>query len=299
MEVRLAETFIKVAELGNITKSADELGYSQGTITSQIKQLEAELGVQLFDRIGRGIQLSDAGRDFIPYAAALVRASQEADAFAISAKEPVGQISIMAGSSMTDGLLPTLLFEFKLRYPGINVAVQTIDSKDAMIDGLRQNKHNFVFDIGVRRDYPGCIKAAERKEDFVFVCHPWDPIAQLSEVSLEDIFDDKDSHPFIFHGGDETEFSIKNLLTERNIKAASRIEFSSPAAIVRMILQGYGRSLLPRFIVQSELDSGALVEIKTGENIQEAWSQLFYNTSKWVNPAMKAFIDYTQEYFEE
>jgi len=299
MEIRLAETFLKVAELGNITKSADELGYSQGTVTSQIKQLEADLGVQLFDRIGRGIQLSDAGRDFIPYAAALVRASQEADAFAISAREPVGHISVMAGSSITDGMLPSLLLEFKLRYPGINITVQTIDSREAMIDGLKQNKHEFVLDIGVRREYPGCIKTVERREDFVFVCHPWDPIAQLKDVSLQDIFGDRDHHPFIFHGGDESEFSIENLLIERNIKASSRIEFSSPSAIVRMITQGYGRSLLPCFIVQRELDQGELIRIDTREALPEVWSQLFYNRSKWVTPAMRAFIDYTEEYFRE
>ena len=170
----------------------------------------------------------------------MVRASQEAEAFAISAQEPVGHISIMAGSSITEGMLPSLLMEFKLRYPGINITVQTIDSREAMIDGLKQNRHEFVFDIGMRREYPGCVKAAEREEDFVFVCHPWDPIAQMKNVSLKDIFGDRDNHPFIFHDGDESEFSIKNLLAEKNIRAASRIEFSSPGAIVRMIMQGYG-----------------------------------------------------------
>ncbi len=136
--------------------------------------------------------------------------------------------------------------EFKLRYPGINITVQTIDSREAMIDGLKQNRHEFVFDIGMRREYPGCVKAAEK-----------------------------------------------------NIRAASRIEFSSPGAIVRMIIQGYGRSLLPRFIVQRELDSASLIRIDTQETIPDAWSQLLYNSSKWVTPAMKAFIECTNEFFEE
>ena len=63
METRLAATFIKVAELGNITKAAEQLGYSQGTVTSQIKQLEDELGgVKLFEKVGRNIRLTEEGR---------------------------------------------------------------------------------------------------------------------------------------------------------------------------------------------------------------------------------------------
>ena len=59
METRIAKTFIKVAELGSITRAAEQLGYSQGAVTSQIKRLEEDLGVLLFDRVGRGIQLKE------------------------------------------------------------------------------------------------------------------------------------------------------------------------------------------------------------------------------------------------
>ena len=68
MDIKLAATFLKVAEIGNITKAAEQLGYSQASVTSHIQQLEQHLGVQLFDRIGRGIQLTDAGSNFRPYA---------------------------------------------------------------------------------------------------------------------------------------------------------------------------------------------------------------------------------------
>lgn len=81
MDIKLAYTFIKVAETGNITRAAEQLGYSQASVTSHIQQLEKELGVALFDRIGRGIQLTEAGHDFRPYAVNLIKASEDADAF--------------------------------------------------------------------------------------------------------------------------------------------------------------------------------------------------------------------------
>ena len=96
MDTKLAYTFIKVAELGNITKAAEQLGYSQGSVTSHIQQLEQQLGVQLFDRVSRGIQLTDAGRNFRPFAADLIKASENADAFAvIGLLYPVRTVAIL------------------------------------------------------------------------------------------------------------------------------------------------------------------------------------------------------------
>ena len=68
MELRNLYTFIHVAELGSFTKAADQLGYSQSTISFQIKQLEEELGCLLFERINHTITLTERGRDLVSYA---------------------------------------------------------------------------------------------------------------------------------------------------------------------------------------------------------------------------------------
>jgi len=272
MEVRLAETFLKVAELGNITKSAEALGYSQAAVTTQIKKLETDLGVRLFDRMGRGIQLTDAGKAFISYAADLVRAGRIADSFSLDASVVSGHISLIAGSSVTVAMLPELIIRFRREYPEISLDIQTIDSKEAMIEGLRQNKHDFVFDIGVRREYDGCVKAAEHMEEFVFVCHHSDPLAKKKNVTLLEMFDDKRNNPFLFHEGDETEFSIKRLLVKKGMSLDYTIEFSASIAIVNMLLAGCGRSMLPKFIVEREIARGRLAVIDTEESVHCLWS---------------------------
>ena len=68
MDLRSLNIFIEVAELGSFTRAGEKLGYSQPTISFQIKQLEKEMGVTLFDRIGHTVTLTDAGRDALPYA---------------------------------------------------------------------------------------------------------------------------------------------------------------------------------------------------------------------------------------
>ena len=73
MELRNIKSFIKVAEFENFSKAAEVLGYAQSTITLQIQQLEQELGVNLFDRIGKRVLLSEKGRAFLSYANDMVQ----------------------------------------------------------------------------------------------------------------------------------------------------------------------------------------------------------------------------------
>jgi DNA-binding transcriptional LysR family regulator len=77
MDIRALNIFMEVAELGSFTKAGEKLGYSQPTISFQIKQLEKEIGVSLFDRIGHTISLTDAGRDALGYAQNICHLSQE------------------------------------------------------------------------------------------------------------------------------------------------------------------------------------------------------------------------------
>lgn len=66
MEIRNIITFVRIVEYNNFTKAAESLGYSQAAVTAQIKSLEKELGVPLFDRIGRSIALTEKGKTFLP-----------------------------------------------------------------------------------------------------------------------------------------------------------------------------------------------------------------------------------------
>ena len=68
MDIRNLTTFVHVAELGNFSRAAERLGYSQPTISVQIRQLEQELGFRLFDRIGHAVRLTDKGRETLAYA---------------------------------------------------------------------------------------------------------------------------------------------------------------------------------------------------------------------------------------
>ena len=72
MELRTVNTFLHIAELHSFSRTARQLGYSQSAVSSQIAQLEAELGTPLFDRVGKTVRLTDAGQTFLGYARTLL-----------------------------------------------------------------------------------------------------------------------------------------------------------------------------------------------------------------------------------
>ena len=83
MELRLLTTFLKVAQLQSFSKAAESLGYSQSAVTVQVQQLENELGVRLFDRIGKTVSITHYGQEFIPYARDVVSAAARAVSFTV------------------------------------------------------------------------------------------------------------------------------------------------------------------------------------------------------------------------
>lgn len=94
MELRNVKTFIKIAEIGNFSKAATELGYAQSTVTMQIQTLERELGVSLFERNGKSAVLSAAGKEFLDYAYNLQRCEAMALEHFAEGADPGGEVSV-------------------------------------------------------------------------------------------------------------------------------------------------------------------------------------------------------------
>ena len=112
MELRNIKSFIKVAEFENFSKAAEVLGYAQSTITLQIQQLEQELGVNLFDRIGKRVLLSEKGRAFLSYANDMVQLEAEAIETVSENPTPTGTLRIGTIESIASSFLPLLLEEY-------------------------------------------------------------------------------------------------------------------------------------------------------------------------------------------
>ena len=113
MEIRNIATFVKIVEYNNFTKAAESLGYSQAAVTAQIKSLEKELGIPLFDRIGRGIVLTEEGKTFLPYALNVLNAEEAARNSVQPTKELAGTLQICSPSSFAR---PSLYYAVHFRW---------------------------------------------------------------------------------------------------------------------------------------------------------------------------------------
>lgn len=294
MDIKLAYTFLKVSELGNITKAAEQLGYSQASVSSHIQQLEQDLGVALFDRIGRGIQLTDAGRRFRPYAVNLIKASEDADAFALDRTDPAGDLVIEASSSALIGILSRILPEFCAQYPGIHIAVRLGEDTDVLVSRVRQNRIDFAMFLDQKRNYEGCVKAAERYERFVFVAPPSDELAGKEGVNVMDIFDSFFISTFTSSDSSQQLRSVLDpFFTEHEMQPD--VELGANAAAVSFMIHGGGRSFLPYFMVEEEVKRKTLSIIDTEDIDSGMYTQVIYSANRWISPQMQAFIDFCND----
>lgn len=300
METRIATTFIKVAELGSITRAAEQLGYSQGAVTSQIKQLEENPGVLLFDRVGRGIQLTEAGKRFQEYAANLIRASEDADAFAMDEKEPEGPLVIEATSSVSIGILSKTLHTFHMRYPKIRISVRLSEDTDILIDHVRQNRVDFAVFLAPMDCFDGCVLAAEKKEIFRFVTSPADSLAKKKRVSLEKVLDESFVSAFISTDRDlKNEYVVESYLRQRGYDVQPVVEFGTIASVVNYIKTSGGHAYLPLFMIEEELKRKELCIIDTEPVDIHEHVQVIYSATRWMSPQMKVFAAFMKEVLEE
>lgn len=295
MEIRNIVTFIKASEMQSFTKTAAQLGYSQAAVTVQIKQLEDELGTQLFDRIGRSVRLTNAGEKFMPYALNMMRSVEEAANFMKVDDEPSGILRIGASSSFSAGMVPKILPGFHAKYPKIKLVFKTTDLLSQTCDLLRQNELDFTFTLDHKAVPTEFECVADRKEDIVFVTNPENPLARAKNVPLERILKEEfiSSDRGLSYGR-----YMEEALVERGLVFSPSVEIGSTSAIINMIAQGNGVSYLPKFLVDDPVNEGDLAIIDTEDLGIQVWTQMLRLRNKWLNPIMKAFIFYMQENLE-
>ena len=186
MELRNLITFIHVAELGSFTKAAEQLGYSQSTISFQIKQLEDELDCLLFERIKHTVTLTERGHELAVYANK-VRALTDEFRESLSRDERVsGHIHIVTPDSVCDEMINSRYVEFHNKYPDISIKFTTADTL-VMFDMLDHNEADAIITLdshSYRKDY---VIAKEEKVSTHFVVGADHPLAKKKKLLLADL----------------------------------------------------------------------------------------------------------------
>lgn len=292
MEIRNAATFVKIVECSSFTKAAESLGYSQAAVTAQIKALEKELGVPLFDRIGKRIYLTQAGSTFLPHALNLLKAEEEAVHSVRPAGRLTGELSICSASSYAQEVLPGILLKFLTQHPDVNVTVKISDFLEDTTARLARGELDLLACLDEEDAHPGFAATTKRAEKMVFVTHPDNPLLSQKKVTLEDAV----SSQFIVADRDISYCAaLEKQLRGRGVEFRPVMEIGSVGAIANMLLRGFGVSFLPEYAVLKYLQTGELARLDTEDIDIELYSYLIYSRDRWLNPVMKEFMRIFEE----
>ncbi len=186
MELRHLRYFVAVAEEQNVTRAATRLHVSQPPLSRQIRDLEEELGIVLFERSAKSLRLTEAGEVLLVEARAVLRRVDEAvqTARAVAGGER-GEIKVGYAPSLTVELLPGALKRFQEAHPGVRVQLHDL-STQAMLRGLRDRKLHVALMIRASaKVMDGLVFEELRRYAVCVAVHPSHPLARARQVSLE------------------------------------------------------------------------------------------------------------------
>ncbi|MBQ9120522.1 MAG: LysR family transcriptional regulator [Lachnospiraceae bacterium] len=291
MEIRNLITFVHVAEMNNFTKAAKYLGYSQSTVSFQIKQLEAELDCLLFERINHTIRLTAKGRELLAYAQKISHLTEEFKQDFHNSEELHGHIHIVTPDSICEMMMTQNYADFYQHYPHIFLKFSTADTDD-MFRILDHNEADIIFTLDshvYHRDY---VIAKEEQISTHFVTSVHSPFANQKNLSVRDIID----YPFILT---EKKLGYRKVFDEELAKQSLEIEpvleIGRTDLITTSLERGVGISFLPDFVTQKKVEEGTLVYLDIVDFKIDIWKQLIYHRSKWISKPFEAFMNYVMQ----
>ena len=287
MEFREISTFLQVAQYQSFSKAARHLGYSQAAVTIQIKQLEQELGVHLFDRIGQQISLTHQGQVFYQYAVSIRNELEQAKNAVSDPSTLSGKLCLGTIESICASIFPDLLAEYHRLHPEVTISIVT-DSPGVLLDRMNENTIDIVYLLD-RRIYDNrWCKTLEEPEENIFVASPDHELALAKrELELDEVL----RFPFFLTEKDASyRHMLEQYLASINRSVKPFLEIGSTEFIIHMLLKNTGISFLPKFTVQRELQQKQLTALNVRGFQMQTWRQIFYHKDKWVTREMQEFL---------
>jgi DNA-binding transcriptional LysR family regulator len=252
------EAFLEVARLGNVSRAADALYVTQPTLTARLKNLEAELGEQLFLRTGRGLRLTEAGRAFLPHAERALRSLREGEVAVTELQRgDAGSLVVGAAPAVSTYVLPGLLRRFLTLTPGVRLVVRTGHSEEVLAMVLADDVH-----VGLVRalHHPPEVASTPVYEDhLVLVVPPGHRFTGGAGIRLEDL----DTEPLVLFDRTSSYHELTNaLFREAGVLPSTVMELDNIEAAKQMVAHGLGVALLPHIAVTAEVAAGTLAEVR-------------------------------------
>jgi DNA-binding transcriptional LysR family regulator len=291
---RQLRVFAEVAQQGSMARAAETLHLTPPAISMQIKEIESQVGLPLFDRNGRAVTLSTAGEYFLVHAKRLLAALKDADHAMARLKRVERGLLTIGMVSTAKYFVPHLLARFHEDHPGVDVRLRVAGNREQLVSLMDAGE----VDISIMGRPPR--EVATRAESFaahplVFVAPPAHPLVRRADLPVGAL----DGCGLIAREhGSGTRAAMEAFFAEHRFEPRLAMEMSSNETIKQAVIAGMGISFLSLHTVGLEVRSGLLSVLDIqGTPLLRTWN-VVHMGSKVLSPAAEAFRYYVIEHGE-
>lgn len=291
MEIRQLKAFKTIANLLSFNKAAEKLHYAQSSISVQIQTLEEELGVQLFDRLGRRVQLTETGTLLLQYASKILDLVDETHSVVTGDREPVGSLTVRIPETFGVHRLPPVVKAFHSRFPKVQLNFITC-ALEGLDKDLRKGVTDLAFLLAESISAPDLDVETLGFESVVLVAGPGHSLSAKRSVHTRDLA----GETILLSKVDCSYRKIfEQILKQEEVTAYNRLEFHSVEVIKRNVMDGLGVSVLPEIAVAEDVRQKRLVVLPWSEGGIEVAILMIWYRERWMSPTLQAFMDVTRK----
>jgi len=294
MNFKQLEAFIWVAELQSFTRAARQLYMSQPAVSFQIKALEEDLQVALFQRGDKKVVLTEAGRLLYPEAKQMIRHYNRIKAGLDDLKGlKTGHLVVGASTIPGEYLLPLMIGGFKEKYPGIQVVLKVAGSGQVS-RWIREREVDLGI-TGATLEGEGIECQQWLRDQLILIVHPSHPWAKLDIVTLDDF---KIESMILREQGSGTRRSLEQRLGEKGValdKIHHTMELGSTRAVITAVEANLGVSIVSKYAVQESLELGKVKKVQLDDVDLSRYLYQVRHTQGIGGYAIEAFITFIND----
>lgn len=286
MTITQLSTFLKIVELKSFSAAADRLGYAQSTVTTQIKQLEDELGCILFERLGKTISVTPSGEKLITYAEKMLQLERDIRLDVTDEENPAGVLKLGVSESLCISRFPRILMEYNRKYPRTEIRIQFVTHEN-IPELLQKGELDMVYTLNPIIPDERIKILYKKKEQLGFYASPNHPLAgkSIREKDLKEV-------PLLLTGHN---CSFRRMLVEdlekNGISPNIVLETSSKEILKQFAAGGHGIAFIPDMTTETEIKDGKLKCLSWKGAGFPVYSQILIHKDKCQNKAINGLVD--------
>lgn len=294
LDLQKLKTFQVVAATNNFTRAATELGCSQSSVTTHIQALERELGAPLFDRIAKGVVLTEVGRRTLEYAGRLIALADEAKAAVHMHGEVSGPLSVSAPEALVTYRLPEVLRQFQTLYPGIQLTLISGSDSQKQIQEVSDGMADLAVIVDERVRSSQLTTSCLWSEEILILKAPDYDFIAAEGFKLEDI---APAQVLLTDNNCTFRLLFERVLSAAGISLQKALELGSIEAVKQCAMAGMGLAVLPKMAVAAELSSRRLVALPWSGPTFPVFVQMVRHRARWTRPALHALWSLVEQSF--